>query len=44
MLGHRDGLRHKVFYENLDCRNAVYYAILDLKQYGQEYFKDYLRH
>jgi hypothetical protein len=44
VLGHRDGLRHKVFYETLDYRDAVFYAILDLKKYGHEYFKDYLRH
>ena len=44
VLGHHDGLRRKVFYEKLDYRDAVNYAVLDLKQYGQDYLKDYLLH
>ena len=44
ILGHHDGLRGKVFYEQLDYNDAIRYAVLDLKHYGQDYLKDYLQH
>lgn len=44
VLGHRDGLRGKVFYEKLDYRDAVSYAALDFKKNGQAYLQEYLLH
>ena len=40
MLALNDGL----FYEQLDYNDAIRYAVLDLKHYGQDYLKDYLQH
>jgi hypothetical protein len=44
ILGLRFGLRQKEFYEELDYGDAVKYAIEDFKEYGPDYYQDFLRH
>jgi hypothetical protein len=44
ILGLRSGLRHKEFYEGLDYGDAVKYAIDEFKEYGSDYYQDFLRH
>lgn len=42
LLGLRKGSLGKLFYETLDYRDAVAYAILDFKQNGHEYYKNFI--
>lgn len=42
LLGFRKGSLGKVFYENLDYRDAVAYAILDFKKNGHKYYNDFI--
>jgi hypothetical protein len=44
VLGLRGGLLYKEFYDGLDYGDAVKYAIEVFKDYGSEYFQDFLLH
>jgi len=42
LLGLRKGSLGKLFYETLDYRDAVAYAILGFKKNGNEYYKNFI--
>jgi hypothetical protein len=44
VLGLNSGNIKKIFYESLDYRDAVKYAIHDYKLHGQDYLKAFLDH